>query len=533
MRKLRVGTRLAIAFTILSLFVFAVGSTGLGALRGMHDAINVILKERWAAAEAARRGSDAAMAVSILEQRIVLVDGLERHRIDARIDEYRQRAGEAVAEVERLGLDAKAGDLLGTLKAARENYGRTRAELGRLLDGGKRDEAQRYMISEVVPSLGRIDEVWTAFVEHEGALMAEAAREQDHRYDTARQLALALLLAAVALAAAIAALVTRSITSPLRRAVDAARQVAEGDLRNPPEVTGQDEVGQLQKAMREMVERLAQVIGEVRGGAEALTGAAEQVSMTSQALSQGTGEQAASVEETTASLEEMSASISQNAESLRKTESVASEGARSAEESGRSMQETVAAMRQIAEKTSIVQEIAYQTNLLALNAAIEAAQAGVHGRGFAVVATEVRKLAERSQNAAKEIGELAGSSMKVAERSGRLIFELVASNRTTADLVQEVAAASQEQSAGVGQVSKAMGVVDQVTQRNASVSEELSSTAEEMNSQAEALQHLMSFFRLSGEQAVRDNARHRAPVGSHLTPVERTPLSCAVQGGAR
>jgi methyl-accepting chemotaxis protein len=173
---------------------------------------------------------------------------------------------------------------------------------------------------------------------------------------------------------------------------------------------------------------------------------------------------------------------------------MANQGARNADESGKAVNETVGAMKSIAEKISIIEEISYQTNLLALNAAIEAARAGEHGRGFAVVATEVRKLAERAQKAAKEIGELAGSSVKVAERSGVLIAELVPAIRKTADLVQEVAAASQEQSAGVGQVSKAMATVDQVTQRNASAAEELSSTAEEMSSQAEALLQTIGFF---------------------------------------
>ncbi|MGB8930271.1 MAG: methyl-accepting chemotaxis protein, partial [Anaeromyxobacteraceae bacterium] len=201
-------------------------------------------------------------------------------------------------------------------------------------------------------------------------------------------------------------------------------------------------------------------------------------------------------EETTSSLEEMSASITQNAENSRQTEQMANAGARNADESGRAVNETVGAMKSIADKISIIEEIAYQTNLLALNAAIEAARAGEHGRGFAVVATEVRKLAERAQKAAKEIGELAGTSVKVAEKSGELIAELVPAIRKTADLVQEVSAASQEQSAGVQQVSKAMSQVDQVTQRNASAAEELSSTAEEMSSQAEALLQVVGFFQV-------------------------------------
>jgi methyl-accepting chemotaxis protein len=316
---------------------------------------------------------------------------------------------------------------------------------------------------------------------------------------TIRTTMLVILLVGAMLGVVVSLYITTSITTPIGAIVRLVERVAAGDLREVPVVDRKDETGRLQVAIKAMTERLAQVIGEVRGGADALSGAAAQVSATAQALSQGTGEQAASVEETTSSLEEMNASITQNAENSRQTEQMAAQGARNAEEGGKAVQETVTAMKSIAERISIIEEIAYQTNLLALNAAIEAARAGDHGKGFAVVAAEVRKLAERSQKAAGEIGSLASSSVQVAERSGKLIVELVPAIRKTADLVQEVSAASQEQSVGVNQVSKAMGTVDQVTQRNASAAEELSSTAEEMSSQAEALQQLMGFFQVLGQ----------------------------------
>ncbi|AVS62982.1 chemotaxis protein [Paracidovorax avenae] len=274
--------------------------------------------------------------------------------------------------------------------------------------------------------------------------------------------------------------------------------VAQGDLTQTITAEYQGAFGQMKEYVNKTVASLTDIVTEVNAGAEALAGASEEVSATAQSLSQAASEQAAGVEETSASLEQMTASISQNTENAKLTDSMATKAASEATEGGEAVKATVVAMKQIAQKINIIDDIAYQTNLLALNAAIEAARAGEHGKGFAVVAAEVRKLAERSQVAAQEIGDVASSSVELAERAGTLLGEMVPSIRKTSDLVQEITAASEEQSSGVGQINAAVGQLSQTTQQNASSSEELAATAEEMSSQAEQLQQTMGFFQLAG-----------------------------------
>jgi methyl-accepting chemotaxis protein len=303
--------------------------------------------------------------------------------------------------------------------------------------------------------------------------------------------------------------------------------LASGDLSQRITREAEGTFDQVKTDANSTSEKLAGIIDEVRAAADALTGAANQVSATAQSLSQAASEQASSVEETTASIDLMSASISQNSDNARVTDGMATKASREAGEGGSAVTQTVTAMKQIAAKISIVDDIAYQTNLLALNAAIEAARAGEHGKGFAVVAAEVRKLAERSQEAAKEIGDLATNSVSTAERAGKLLDEIVPSIQKTSELVQEIAAASAEQSQSVSQIGSAMGQLSKATSQNASASEELAATSEELSGQAEQLQQSVAFF--SQGTPVQSASRSRSEPVARQRPAS-TPARGAGNG---
>ncbi|MEN3761909.1 methyl-accepting chemotaxis protein [Aeromonas veronii] len=305
------------------------------------------------------------------------------------------------------------------------------------------------------------------------------------------------------------------IDSTLNDVIRVVQCLAKGDLTQQIEADYPGVFGTTKDALNKTIASLTNIVTEVRGASDNLSSAAEQVSATAQSISQSSSEQASSMEETSASIEQMSASINQNTDNAQVTDGMASKAAKEAVEGGEAVKLTVDAMKQIARRIGIIDDIAYQTNLLALNAAIEAARAGDHGKGFAVVAAEVRKLAERSQVAAQEIGELASSSVEMAEKAGRLLDQMVPSINKTSDLVQEISAASNEQSTGVSQINLAMSQLSQVTQQNASCSEELAATAEEMSSQAEQLQLAMEFFTLEV------HAKEGKAATSHLHPNTR------------
>ena len=306
-----------------------------------------------------------------------------------------------------------------------------------------------------------------------------------------------------------------AIILPMNEAVSVLIEMEKGDLTRTVNGNYQGQLEDFKDTVNNTITKLSQVINDVNGAASNIASASEQVSATAQSMSQATSEQAASVEETSASVEQMSASVNQNTENAKVTDGMAAQASNEAVQGGEAVKKTVSAMKSIAGKIGIIDDIAYQTNLLALNAAIEAARAGEHGKGFAVVAAEVRKLAERSQVAAQEIGELATSSVEMAESAGKLLDTIVPSIKKTSDLVQEIAAASEEQSAGVEQINTAMDQLNQITQQNASSSEQLAATSEEMSGQAMQLQDLIGFF------TVYDNTGG-ASVGIKPKPLKTT-----------
>jgi methyl-accepting chemotaxis protein len=365
-------------------------------------------------------------------------------------------------------------------------------------------------------------------------LADEANKRMDAQEDVVKQrtshtniIMLTLALIAIALSVILTFVISRGITKPLAEAVMVSNRLSEGYLNVNVEVKSTDETGQLLTAMKNMVERLRMIVADVKTASDNVASGSQQLSAGSEQMSQGTTEQAASAEEASSSVEEMNATIKQNADNAQQTEKIALKSAADAQESGKAVTQTVGAMKDIAGKISIIEEIARQTNLLALNAAIEAARAGEHGKGFAVVASEVRKLAERSQTAAGEISDLSASSVEVAEKAGAMLAKLVPDIQKTAELVQEISAASKEQTSGADQINAAIQQLNQVIQQNAGAAEEMSSTAEELSSQAQQLQGTISFFKVDE----RESQMHRRVVSQRPAahPVHVAHLAAGVK----
>lgn len=450
---------------------------------------------------------------------ILNTDDARMVELDRFIEEKRATVEQALKDYEPLLSNDEDKRLLEHNRALLSSYYAGQDEALGLSRQNKNEQA-RDILQKNENAAAKVEQ---AFAEHfvfnkklsdEGAVVALATAAD------ARATSVIVAVIVLALLAAIGVWVVRILTRQLGGepgyVADIAQRVSEGDLTVAISVKPGDTTSVV-ATMKVMVNKLSGIVTEIRSSAITLSSASEEVSATAQSMSQATNEQAASVEETSASVEQMGVSIQQNSENAKVTESMAAKAAKDANEGGEAVGQTVTAMKSIADKIGIIDDIAYQTNLLALNAAIEAARAGEHGKGFAVVAAEVRKLAERSQVAAQEIGEVAKDSVGLAEKAGDLLDEIVPSINKTSDLVQEITAASEEQSSGAVQINTVMNQLNQITQQNASSSEELAATAEEMSASAEQLQQLVSYFNVGGsvsattQNVIRKAAAKKAP----------------------
>lgn len=541
--RFTIKAKLAAGFGMMIILLIGVAGLGIYSLGNLNQAITDVIAGPAKRLEVSQQ-ANVRMLEAVRAEKNML--GANAPDVVNQYEANAVRARESMMELLRQGEQAASEDgkpdwrklitLAGTLQ-------QTQGRITELVRSGQPDAAFTVSTTDGRQVADEMTETLKIIVDRNAARMVQADQDTNKQYSDTRNLVITLTLVALAIAIAFALWIAVGISAGLSRMMIVANAVAIGDLDQRVEIKSNDEIKDLVNvfnamtdnlkataaladevangdltvqpkplsdkdtlglALQSMVERLRGVVTDALSASDNVSAGSQELSATSEQMSQGATEQAAAAEQASASMEEMAANIKQNADNAAQTEKISRQSAKDAESSGEAVNRAVDAMRTIAEKIGIVQEIARQTDLLALNAAVEAARAGEHGKGFAVVASEVRKLAERSQTAAAEISSVSGDTVKAAQEAGDMLQRLVPDIRKTAELVSEISAACREQDVGASQINEAIQQLDKVTQQNAGASEQMSATSEELAAQAEELQTSIAFFRT-------DSAGGRAP----------------------
>jgi methyl-accepting chemotaxis protein len=511
-QNIRVSVKLAVAFVIMIGLALMQGSTAITEIGTINSAAHELgvnwvpslsmLHKAAMAAQAFRRAEHDLQAAASAEE----IESTQKN-----VHNQRENFAKEMARYEAtINSEAERNLFDATMQgwdACQSSY----SKLEKLVVAGKNQEALHVLTNEARTDARSLITAVNKLYDFNENAAYKNVHHSEQIYIDARKTLLTTLGVTVLVGLLLAFVMIRGILRQLGAEpaviADIASRIAEGNLVMDADDGSKRAVG-VYADMRRMAAKLVEVVGSVQQSVEQISAGSEQLSSSATKLSEGATEQASGTEQASSSMEEMASSISQNAENAQQTERIALVSAANAKEGGEAVTETVAAMKEIASKISIIETIAQQTNLLALNAAIEAARAGEHGKGFAVVASEVRKLAERSQTAAGEIGELSVRSLAVADRARETLTKMLPEIRKTADLVQEITAASREQDTGAKQVNTAIQQLDQVVQQNAAAAEELSATAEELAAQAAQLDETIDFFTIGHDK--RETSR-KAP----------------------
>ncbi|HJV87478.1 MAG TPA: methyl-accepting chemotaxis protein [Noviherbaspirillum sp.] len=545
---LRIGQRLALAFGVVTALLVLLAALSTIRINSLTGEITTMVKDRYPKTVAANTvKDDLNESTRSMLNVLIMADAGQIKKEIVNIARRTKNMDEAIASLQKSITDSEGRAHVKAIAALRDKFVPAQDKFVALVNEDKKDEAMVKLMFSVRPLQLKYFEQLDAFIKHQNSEMEKAGDVSTQAAHRTGYLILVLAAVAGVLSVLVGFLTTRRITAPLTDAVRIAKRVADGDLTSRITITTRDETGQLMEALKGMHESLSKIVDDVRGGAETMASASREMASGNMDLSAHTQEQASALQQTAASMGTLTSTVRQNAENARQANQLAASASEVAEKGGAVVSQVVQTMgsindssRKIVDIIAVIDGIAFQTNILALNAAVEAARAGEQGRGFAVVASEVRSLAQRSASAAKEIKTLIGDSVdkvaegsKLVDQAGATMDEVVASVRRVTDIMHEITAASQEQSAGIEQINHAIVQMDGVTQENAALVEEAAASAETMQNQAAGLAQLVSVFKVDGAPALNGHTgKIEAPVAKPRVQAKVKKLAAAPRAPA-